>query len=178
MTQHIQTPVQLPGVPNHLKPVAHMIPKRGEWFLDAFGRVVCSDGNHSVCFLIVTPDNGYDACRLEDVPVPQGYEYDGTRQDEWFRVPKEGEYFIGHCGYHAETAVRGCSSLIYHYPRIIIHPIKPPIKRVLIGEWDIVERSVGIGAHDLLDNQVSAGTAENLSSKKPNWHIEDRPVTD
>lgn len=128
--------IRIEGVPAGCKLVRIGVGRKGEHYLDVSGEVFVSDGTHLWIYPILTPDNCYGTLDLTTVPVPEGYERDGDKPEEWFR-----EYVIG------ETVINSAGRAVVPHSyisqsdsrRIILRRIAAKTKRVLVEEIEIAD---------------------------------------
>jgi hypothetical protein len=131
------------GVPSHVKVVAFGKPKYGEYFINSFlpPFVEQYDGGQIAHYPIVEANNVYLTTDLSTVKIPAGYELAGKTQDEWFREPKDLEVFIPRKdlgdGPEISTFFVCLGELANgDKRRLILRPIAPKTKKVLIVETD------------------------------------------
>lgn len=174
---------RIEGVPSHLRLVKLAKPTEKQFVIDGYGKVLrAAQGNMTMCGSvcpIVEPANVYNAYRLEDVAIPEGYERAGANQDEWFKPPVPGQEYLSNYQEVGANSFRKrlCKPDDISTPdqrRIIVRPVKPKTKRVLVWECDINDAGYPQG--------VSAKNAEHYVGYSKNgaslgtYRIEERPL--
>jgi len=132
---------QIEGIPVGCRLVRIGAVMAGEWVLDWEGvpyTFTGYDGGNKN-YVIVAPDNVYTVYNLTSVAIPAGYERDGEKIEEWFREPQAEEWFLT----TLQNAVKNTRSFraVYEgksgdYRRIILRPIAPKTKKVLVVEFE------------------------------------------
>lgn len=166
MTQTIE------GVPAGWAAVRFGLFKTGDYYLCSTKHIVgpmSYDATDSYK-LVIVPTNVYGKI-LEDVMIPATYERAGNTVDEWFRVPRRGETFIdkndGQALKHAASADFKAST--GDSRRIIIQPIKPKTKTVLVLEYEEPSRA-------LVALFSNPRTSRGPDYTTRNTRVEERPV--
>lgn len=175
---------QVEGIPVGYKLVRFGIPVKGEVIASPYvpNGVYTSSGALSSASVIVALDNVYNK-NLDSVTIPEGYERNGEKVEEWFRIPVVGDEYIsvanmgvGHFGLPEKS---GYHTIGPDHRRIILRAIKPKTKRVLV-----IECPVGEG-EEMLGVTVSVGKKPQILHTQPERrlyladvtsHVEERPL--
>ena len=135
MTERIE------GVPVGTKLVAIRRPVCGEYVLNVSNmrpeRVYVVGQFAGGGYPIIAPDNVYGVVDLATFPIPDGYERDGDKPEDWFRDLNSTDscWYLSSGGGKAYLHQKG-ESCTDDCRRIILRKLKPKTKRVLVVECE------------------------------------------
>ena len=129
---------QIPGVPVGCKVVRIGDLERGCSFLSNNGQIEKSDGKTSHCpsFVIVEPDNPYNKFLHEVEADIKAVGRERLGGDD-YRNPKQDEEFWGI--YPCEGANKAVAIVYGNHERLILKPLKPKTRKVLVVECEAPE---------------------------------------
>lgn len=170
---------QVEGIPVGYKLVRVGHVGIGEMYLDGCGDIRTAIHQSPFFYLVVAFDNVYNK-PLESVTIPAGYEKCGEKVEEWFREPQQGESFITQHKntehFNAYRLSEGYVDQDQDFRRIILRPVTPKTKRVLVIECDVDPTET------IKEVQVCVGRNEYgakwryVPSDDVTSRIEDRPI--
>lgn len=136
MTQKMTQTIE--GVPVGWKLVRFGKFRKGEYILNVLGDVFgpVKRDSEADCYPVIAPDNVYGQ-PLSEVEIPVGYEKAGQTDAEWFREPTPGEsyvFFEGGYSHVPKDYTEPHHTMGPDHRRIILRPIKPPTRKVLVVE--------------------------------------------
>lgn len=163
---------QIEGVPVGCKLVRIGVPEVGEFFIGAGGitnKAIYKYESNSLqqYYPIIAPDNVYNAIDLTKVKIPNGYERDGDKVEEWFRLAEHGKlYFTSGYTISVRSYSPCATDSLNTDGRIILRKIAPKTKKVLVIEVEIPI---------LADEQIIAAQAR-VALPVTSTRIETRPA--
>ena len=139
------------------------VPQDG-WYINSDGLLShrTAAGCTDYCWPIVSPNNAYGVYRLEDIPIPEGWEADGETLAEAFRLP-DTKFWLS-CSGDTSYVERGlpCGG---DYRRLCVREVKPKTRRVLVVEFE-----------EPTDAVVKYWRDEMISMSKMAVRVEERPL--